>query len=36
MDFKVEPCQDNYGKIQNCACEDGLRQPYKFASYVEL
>jgi len=36
VDFNVEPYQDNYGKIQNFAYEDGLRHPYKPTSYVEL
>jgi hypothetical protein len=36
MDFDVEPCQENYGRIQNFPFEDGLGQPYKPTSYVEL
>ncbi len=36
MDFDVEPCQENYGRIQNFPCEDGHGQPYKPTSYVEL
>jgi len=36
MDFDLEPCQENYGRIQNFPCEDGLGQPYKPTSYVEL
>jgi hypothetical protein len=36
VDFNVEPCQENYGRIQNFVCEDGLGQHYKLASYVEL
>jgi hypothetical protein len=36
VDFNVELYQDNYGRIQNFACENGLGQHYKPTSYAQL
>jgi hypothetical protein len=36
VDFDVEPCQKNYGKIKNYAYENGIGQLCKPTNYVEL